>query len=64
MKSVNNLQNYLRKALDDYRRRYLSEVVGGVEVVRIISFFAEVFQSNGTLARLSVGNDMDLLHYI
>lgn len=42
----------------------LNEVVGGVEVVRIISFFAEVFQSNGTLARLSVGNDMDLLHYI
>lgn len=42
----------------------LNGVVGGVEVVRIISFFAEVFQSNETLARLSVGNDMDLLHYI
>lgn len=24
MESVNNFQNYLRKALDDYRRRYLS----------------------------------------
>lgn len=46
------------------RTEELNEVVGGVEVVRIISFFAEVFQSNETLARLSVGNDMDLLHYI